>query len=154
MSQHFTLPSPIGPLAAIQISDVTLTQIKFLSKDKPNTQTENTFTKKLTRELERYFKNPDHTFDLSFELNGTDFQKKVWQQIKKIPRGKTATYKAIASTLKSSPRAVGNACRANPVPLIIPCHRVVGVNGLGGFAGDTSGKLLAIKKWLLAHETL
>lgn len=152
MSQHFTLNSPIGPLA-IQITEGTLTQIKFLSQEKPKPLPEDTFTKKLIKEIEHYFKNPDHSFNLSFELKGTDFQKKVWREIKKIPCGNTATYKDLATILKTSPRAIGNACRANPVPLIIPCHRVVGKNNLGGFAGDTNGKLVAIKKWLLEHET-
>jgi methylated-DNA-[protein]-cysteine S-methyltransferase len=83
---------------------------------------------------------------------GSAFQRRVWQVISAIPAGRTRTYGEIAAELGSAPRAVGGACRANPYPLLVPCHRVVGASGLGGFAGDRSGRLLAVKRWLLAHE--
>lgn len=148
MPQTFTISSPIGPLE-IKIEDEKITKINFLSKNKISTEN---IDKKTQSQLEKYFKNPNHIFELTFELSGTPFQQKVWKEIHKIPTGKTKTYQNIAEKLKTSPRAVGNACRANPVPLIIPCHRVVGKNHLGGFAGDVSGKLIEIKKWLLQHE--
>jgi methylated-DNA-[protein]-cysteine S-methyltransferase len=62
------------------------------------------------------------------------------------------TYQELADKLQTSPRAIGNACRANPTPIIVPCHRIVAKSHMGGFAGDTQGKLLDIKKWLLEHE--
>ena len=62
------------------------------------------------------------------------------------------TYGEMAKKLDSSPRAVGNACRANPLPIIIPCHRVVSQSGIGGYGGHTEGEVLAIKEWLLHHE--
>jgi methylated-DNA-[protein]-cysteine S-methyltransferase len=85
-------------------------------------------------------------------LNVTPFQEKVLQQLQDIPYGETKTYGEIAKKLNTSPRAVGNACRNNPVPIIIPCHRVVAANGIGGYDGATKGTLLAIKYQLLKRE--
>lgn len=103
------------------------------------------------QQLREYF---DHgkAFNLPLRAEGTRFQQRVWQALQKIPSGKTLTYGELAKILNSSPRAVGQACRNNPIPIIIPCHRVVSASGLGGYAGDTGGKLMAIKKWLLRHE--
>jgi len=85
-------------------------------------------------------------------LNVTPFQRKVLKQLQKIPYGETRTYGEIAKILKTSPRAVGNACRNNPVPIIIPCHRVLAASGIGGYDGAKSGSLLAIKRKLLKRE--
>ncbi len=91
-------------------------------------------------------------FDVAMQISGTAFQKKVLRELSLIPYGETVTYGEIAKKLNSSPRAVGNACRRNPIPLIIPCHRVVAANGLGGYDGDTAGGRLSIKRFLLQHE--
>lgn len=91
-------------------------------------------------------------FDIELQTTGTAFQKKVWQALQQIPVGQVVTYGELAQQLKTSARAVGNACRANPVPLIIPCHRVVSKNGLGGFSGSQDGAPIQIKSWLLKHE--
>ena len=77
---------------------------------------------------------------------------RVWQALQKIPYGEVKTYGQLAKELKSSARAVGNACRANPIPIVIPCHRIVAVSGIGGYAGKTDGPVLERKRWLLAHE--
>lgn len=106
----------------------------------------------LCSELEAYFADPRHRFSCTIAPAGTAFQRRVWELIGAIPAGSPRTYGALASELGSSARAVGNACRANPVPLRIPCHRVVAAQGLGGFAGDRSGRLLEIKRWLIEHE--
>ncbi|QGU34050.1 methylated-DNA--[protein]-cysteine S-methyltransferase [Thermochromatium tepidum ATCC 43061] len=106
----------------------------------------------ITRRLEAYFSAPDTPFDLPLELNGTRFQQRVWALLRTIPVGQTCTYGEIARELGSAARAVGQACRANPCPIVVPCHRVVGRHGLGGFAGDRTGRRLAIKRWLLEHE--
>lgn len=90
--------------------------------------------------------------DLPVDLRGTPFQLRVWQALRAIPPGRTTTYGELAATLGTSARAVGGACRANPCPIVVPCHRVVARHGLGGFAGDSSGRKLAIKRWLLRHE--
>ncbi|TAM44799.1 MAG: MGMT family protein, partial [Gammaproteobacteria bacterium] len=76
----------------------------------------------------------------------------VWNALQRIPAGKVLSYGDLARKLKTGPRAVGNACRANPIPVVVPCHRVVASNGKGGFMGKTGGKALVIKDWLLAHE--
>ena len=88
----------------------------------------------------------------SLSPEGTLFQKSVWHELTKIPIGQTRTYGEIANKLNSSARAVGNACRKNPIQIIIPCHRVVSAKGLGGYAGKTEGKQIKIKRWLLSHE--
>ncbi len=104
--------------------------------------------------IEKYLKSSSKIKELNIDvqLNVTPFQKKVLDQLQKIPYGETRTYGDIAKTLKTSPRAVGNACRNNPVPIIIPCHRVLAANGIGGYDGAKSGKLLEIKKQLLKNE--
>ncbi|MFZ5579344.1 MAG: methylated-DNA--[protein]-cysteine S-methyltransferase [Pseudomonadota bacterium] len=75
----------------------------------------------------------------------------VWDSLRDIPPAQTCTYGELAGRLRSSPRAVGGALRANPIPILIPCHRVVGARGLGGYAG-ASAEGQARKRWLLAHE--
>jgi methylated-DNA-[protein]-cysteine S-methyltransferase len=91
-------------------------------------------------------------FDISCAFSATPFQRKVWRELKKIPPGQVVTYGELAKKLGTSARAVGNACRRNPIPVVIPCHRVVSASGIGGYAGDTGGELLKIKSWLLRHE--
>jgi len=83
---------------------------------------------------------------------GTPFQQRVWQRLQQIPPGRRVTYGELAEELGTGARAVGGACRANAIPLLIPCHRVVAANGDGGFAGHTRGRWLEIKRWLLQHE--
>ena len=95
---------------------------------------------------------PNLEFDIELQAKGTLFQKKVWQALQKIPAGRAVTYGELAQKLKTSARAVGNACRANPIPLVIPCHRVVSKMGMGGFSGSRDGLPMKIKKWLLEHE--
>ena len=104
------------------------------------------------RQLAAYFVDATTVFDLSLDLGGTPFQQRVWAAIRSIPSGSTATYRDLARELGSAPRAVGQACRTNPCPIVVPCHRVVAVHGLGGFAGDRDGHKLAVKRWLLRHE--
>ncbi len=106
----------------------------------------------LQAEMDAYFTDPRHRFSCATEPAGTAFQRRVWALIAAIPSGSHRTYGSLAKELCSSARAVGNACRANPVPLRIPCHRVVAATGLGGFAGDRRGRLIEIKRWLLDHE--
>lgn len=106
----------------------------------------------LAEQLDAYFRNGSTRFDLPVELEGTGFQRKVWDALRDIPSGRTVTYGELARKLGTSARAVGGACRSNPCPIVVPCHRVVATNGLGGFAGDTSGRKLDVKRWLLRHE--
>ena len=106
----------------------------------------------VSRQLAAYFADGSAVFDLPLALRGTPFQQRVWAAIRAIPAGATRTYADLARDLGSAPRAVGQACRANPCPIVVPCHRVVAVHGLGGFAGDRSGHKLAVKRLLLRHE--
>ena len=102
--------------------------------------------------LERYRDDPDARFDLPLLVEGTPFQLRLWDALCAIPRGKTLTYGELARRLGAEARAVGQACGDNRLPIVIPCHRVVAANGIGGFAHSTSGYLLEAKRWLLAHE--
>ena len=110
------------------------------------------FTAEVCRQLRAYIADPRFGFDLPVAAGGTAFQKRVWAAICGIPCGETLTYKDVARRIGSGPRAVGAACGANPVPLVVPCHRVVGRGGLGGFMNATGGFALEVKRWLLAHE--
>ena len=103
------------------------------------------------RQLEDYFAGRREHFDLALAPRGSEFRHRVWQALRAIPYGETRTYGDIAATVGSAPRAVGGACGANPIPIIIPCHRVVGSNGWhGGFSG---GAGVATKRTLLDLET-
>jgi methylated-DNA-[protein]-cysteine S-methyltransferase len=103
-------------------------------------------------QLSAYLDDPRFEFDLPILLAGSMHQIRVWNAMRKIPSGKTRTYGELATAIGSSARAVGGACGANPVPIVVPCHRVVAANGLGGFMGGTGDDTLGIKRWLLAHE--
>ena len=104
------------------------------------------------QQINDYCQSPQRVFDLPLELQGTEFQQRVWRALQSIPSGQVKSYGALARELGTSARAVGNACRQNPMPLIIPCHRVVAKQGIGGFAGTTAGQVLDIKRQLLRHE--
>jgi methylated-DNA-[protein]-cysteine S-methyltransferase len=106
------------------------------------------------RQAEAYFEGSLTTFDLPIEVGGTDFQRRVWNELRRIPFGETRTYGQVAKTIgiPDAARAVGGACRSNPVGVIVPCHRVIGADGgLVGFGGQS--KELGLKKGLLDLET-
>lgn len=101
--------------------------------------------------LNQYFDGDNPKFDLPLNPSGTEFQKNVWRIMLSIPYGKSLTYGDIAKTLNSHARAVGTACGLNPIPIIIPCHRVIGANGtLVGFSGgegiETKIQLLELEE--------
>lgn len=100
-----------------------------------------------------YLDNPQLQFELPLKLSGTKHQIDVWEGMRRIPAGGTMTYGELADAVGSSARAVGTACGQNPIPLIVPCHRIVAADGsLGGFMGGKLENPLAIKHWLLKHE--
>ena len=103
-------------------------------------------------QLRAYFRDPRWRLSLPLFLAGTSFQRRVWEALKAIPSGQTRTYGELARQVGGGPRAVGGACRLNPLPIVIPCHRVVSTTGLGGYMGETSGAGLVFKANLLAHE--
>lgn len=145
------LPVPFGVLG-IRCTEDALTGIDFLPASEKSQRPSNSFAKSVCEQLLNYVKNPSTQFSVPFKLNGTPHQQKVWQAMRNIPRGETRSYGELAAKLKSSAQAVGQACGANSIPIIIPCHRVVGKSNLGGFMRHASGDPLAVKRWLLAHE--
>ena len=104
------------------------------------------------RQFERYFDDPAFPFSLPLRPAGSNYSRRVWNALAAIPPGQAETYGSLARQLGSGSRAVAGACRANPFPIIVPCHRVVSAHGLGGYSGKLSGPWLDIKRWLLRHE--
>jgi methylated-DNA-[protein]-cysteine S-methyltransferase len=113
----------------------------------------NALAAEAARQLRAYLADAGFAFSLPLRPAGTRFQRRVWERIAQIPSRQTWTYGELAKAVKSAPRAVGQACGANPYPLAVPCHRVIAAGGgLGGFARDGGEFFLEIKRWLLAHE--
>ena len=150
-SYQAVMKMPFGALG-ISLCEGRLSAIEYLDKDVSSYRQQATGLAPVVAAIERYLEDPQSGFDLELTLRGTRFQQRVWDALQQIPSGETCTYGELAARLGSGARAVGNACRANPCPLVVPCHRVVAVRGLGGFAGERSGHKLEIKRWLLRHE--
>jgi methylated-DNA-[protein]-cysteine S-methyltransferase len=113
----------------------------------------NATARRAAEELEAFFFDPAHVFEMPVQVRATPFQQRVLSLLRQIPAGSTRTYGDVARELGTSPRAVGGACRANPCPIFIPCHRVVASDGgLGGFGGRRGGEWLGIKRTLLERE--
>ncbi|MFA5920557.1 MAG: methylated-DNA--[protein]-cysteine S-methyltransferase [Methylococcaceae bacterium] len=106
----------------------------------------------IQQQFRQYWLNTDKRININLLIQGSAYRHKVWAELCKIPFGETITYSALAGKIGSSARAVGNACRDNPYPVIIPCHRVVSVSGMGGYCGQTEGDFMAIKYKLLDYE--
>lgn len=144
------IDSPVGKLnlniQSGQLVDVELDAQTCLKP--PNTPS----ARLLCQQLQDYFYSADNAFQFPLFPQGTDFQKRVWRFLQQIPVGTVLTYGQAAKELGSSARAVGNACRRNPTPIVVPCHRIVSATGLGGFAGQSDGRLAEIKRTLLRHE--
>lgn len=145
------ISAPFGALG-IRTQGQRLTAIDFLPEEAPLRAPGEPFAARVVEEIEAYLRDPRHLFALPLEPGGTPYQQRVWRALARIPAGSVITYGELARLLGSSPRAVGQACGANPVPLVIPCHRVVARTGPGGFMNCTAGSALAIKQWLLKHE--
>jgi methylated-DNA-[protein]-cysteine S-methyltransferase len=141
---------------AVRTRDERVTDIEYLPPSAPLVSPKSPLGEKAAKQLEAYLADPDTRFDLPLAVEGTPFQKRLWAALCEIPRGRTVTYGALARQLGGQnvemTRAVGQACGDNRLPIVIPCHRVVAANGLGGFAHSTRGYLLEAKRWLLAHE--
>jgi methylated-DNA-[protein]-cysteine S-methyltransferase len=137
----------------LRLEGARLTRLVYLLKA-PSKTSEDAHVKRAQSVIEKYLKSTSKlkTLKIDFQLDVSAFQKSVLDQLLLIPYGETRTYGEIAKVLKTSARAVGNACRHNPVPLIIPCHRVVSAKDIGGYDGAKSGDLLAIKYKLLDRE--
>lgn len=160
MNETLTYDAVIGtPVAHIQLGiltqDSAVQTIDILSNNLEPNAAKSRFGRRVTTLLQAYFDNPHIELSLPLSRAGTAFQQRVWASLRSIRPGATCNYGEIATRLASSPRAVGNACRANPVPIIVPCHRVVAQQSLGGYCGESSNKpgpKLSFKAWLLKHE--
>jgi methylated-DNA-[protein]-cysteine S-methyltransferase len=128
-------------------------EIRYLPPQTSLVDPRNRLAERAARQLERYREDPTVRFDLPLAIEGTAFQRRLWEALCAIPRGTTLTYGKLAQRLGAQARAVGQACGDNRLPIVIPCHRVVAANGIGGFAHATHGYLIEAKRWLLAHET-
>lgn len=145
------LPAPTFALG-LRCNEDEISEIVYLAPC-PAIPPRTALAKEAIRQLRAYLKDPRFVFSLPLAPAGTAFQRRVWAGIAAIGLGETRTYGELARTLGSGARAVGNACGANPYPLVVPCHRVVAAGGgLGGFARRRGGFLLDVKRWLLAHE--
>jgi methylated-DNA-[protein]-cysteine S-methyltransferase len=145
------LAMPFGVLGVVTEGE-TLTQIDFLPAETPLLQAQTPLAQEICSQLQAYAADPNFRFNLPLQPHGTPYQHRVWQALLEIHSGQTETYGALAKQLGSAPRAVGQACGANPIPVIIPCHRVLAKTGLGGFMNHAEGSPLQIKRWLLEHE--
>lgn len=151
MEYQATMPAPFAVLGVRTESDV-LIGIDFLPPGTPAAAPVDPFTLEVCRQLRAYLDDARRPFELPIAVGGTAFQRRVWNEIARIPCGQTRTYADVAARAGSGARAVGNACGANPVPLVIPCHRVVSSHGIGGFMNARGGIALDVKRWLLQHE--
>jgi methylated-DNA-[protein]-cysteine S-methyltransferase len=151
MDYQAILTAPFGKLG-IRCTDEEVLGIEFLPTNTGALVPRNALAKKVCAQLEAYLADACFQFDLPLKLNGTEHQRKVWQAMQSISCGQTLSYGVLASRIGSSAQAVGQACGNNPIPVVIPCHRVVGKTGLGGFMQHAEGESLDIKRWLLAHE--
>jgi methylated-DNA-[protein]-cysteine S-methyltransferase len=137
---------------AVKTRDERVSEIRYLPSSVPAVEPKNPLAARAALQLERYLADPDSSFDLPLLIEGTPFQRRLWDALCEIPRGRTLTYGALAKRLEAEPRAVGQACGDNRLPIVIPCHRVVAADGIGGFAHATRGYLVEAKRWLLMHE--
>ncbi|HPI97945.1 MAG TPA: methylated-DNA--[protein]-cysteine S-methyltransferase [Synergistales bacterium] len=144
-------PSPVGVME-IKGDNSYIYEITFVKDDTISKETAQSspLLEQCASELDEYFAGARKFFDLPLLLEGTTFQKRVWEELAKIPYGKTLSYSDIANIMGNpgAVRAVGGANHSNPVSIIIPCHRVIGKDGsLTGYGGG-----LWRKQWLLEHE--
>ncbi len=151
---QLSLHSPVGDLTVTEENGV------IISLDwgwvPAEWQSRTPLLERAVDQLNRYFDGEIDDFDLPLDPPGTDFQKKVWSEMLKIPAGQTKSYGEIAKILNSAAQPVGTACGANPIPIIIPCHRILAAGGkMGGYSGlgglETKTALLRLEK-ALPHE--
>ena len=145
------VPAPFGALGLREDSG-QITEIVFLPPGTPLVLPATPASRAVAEWIVAYLADAGTPPPPDLAPRGTPFQRRVWAAIARIPTGQVRRYADLARELSSVPRAVGRACGANPLPLMIPCHRVVSTQGLGGFANATEGYLLDTKRWLLAHE--
>ena len=150
-----TIDTPAGPLR-LAATERGLSEVAFATQSEKSMSPDASDRRgrqildAAERQLGEYFAGKRHEFDLPLDLHGSDFQQRIWAAISRIPFAATASYKEVAAGagVPGANRAAGRACGANPVVIIVPCHRVLASDGsLRGYGGG-----LALKRWLLAHE--
>lgn len=152
MAQYWgVFDSPIGAIT-IEADDRAVTAIRFESESGSPTGAPrvNAVIRQTKQQLSEYFRGKRQKFELPLEPAGSDFQLRVWKALQSIQFGEAVSYGAVARKIRkpAAARAVGAACGRNPIPIVIPCHRVVGAGGkLTGYGGG-----IEIKEWLLKHE--
>jgi methylated-DNA-[protein]-cysteine S-methyltransferase len=148
MYARCTIDSPVGPLT-LGATDDAIIELSFgKGGERP---VRGPVLEEAARQLDAYFRGERFTFELPLKPLGTAFRQRVWHAMQQIPFGQTRSYGELARDLDSAPRAIGGACGANPIAIIVPCHRVVAAGGaIGGFSGGTG---CGTKRQLLAHET-
>jgi methylated-DNA-[protein]-cysteine S-methyltransferase len=145
------IPAPFACIGLCMAGEA-VSALDYLPADTPEQPPTDTATARVVQQLQAYFRDPHAPFTVPLALEGTPFQRRVWKALQAIPPGSALTYGELAQQLGTAARAVGGACRTNPIPILIPCHRVVARQGLGGYAGEVTGDPLEIKHWLLQHE--
>lgn len=152
MLAWYDLSLPGGPLLRLLASPAGVRAVDF-HRTRPvdgEPRPDDPILAELTRQLRSYFAGSPRQFDVPLDLQGTDFQKRVWRQLETIPFGETRSYRQVADAIGAphAVRAVGAANGANPIPIVVPCHRVIGTSGkLVGYGGG-----LDLKKRLLELE--
>ena len=149
-ASYTTVATPIGELTLVA-SETALTEVHFPRRLAGRVaRGENAILQRAAAQLAEYFAGKRTSFDLPLAMDGTEFERSVWNLLRDIPYGATTSYGDLARRLGApkDARAVGAANGKNPIPIIVPCHRVIGANGdLTGFGGG-----LDTKRWLLVHE--
>ncbi len=144
---RLTVQSPVGPLTLTE-RDGHIVALHW-GDDRCDDETE--LLRRARRQLDAYFDGALRQFDLPLAPDGSDYQRRVWRKLADIPYGRTLSYGAFAKTASTGARAAGTACASNPLPIILPCHRVLG--GDGKLTGYSGGDGLATKRFLLRIES-
>lgn len=139
-----TIDTPTGPMVLTE-SDGAITRAEWGS----GPQDDSPLLRRAAQQMAEYFAGTRQNFELPLRVEASEFQQAVCNAMSAIPFGETMTYGDIAKSLEVPAQAIGQACGGNPIPVIIPCHRVLGANGLGGFSGRGG---VETKVWLLKHE--
>ncbi|MCB5186118.1 methylated-DNA--[protein]-cysteine S-methyltransferase [Methylobacillus gramineus] len=150
--QNFSavIEAPFGAIG-VYVDDEYVSGIKLIPEHLSACCASQPFVQYVALQLKRYLQDASTSLDIPHVLQGTPFQKRVWRKMNEIPLGQVWSYSELAEQVASGPRAVANVCGANHLPLLIPCHRIVAKNGIGGFMQGTANGL-DIKRWLLQHE--
>ena len=143
------IKTPAGDLSVESCGDV-ICRTEWANGDQFEVGTKKNL---IAEKLDGYCQDPGREIPIKLLHQGSPFCHRVWEQLCRIPFGTVLTYKALATSINTAPRAVGGACRANCFPFIIPCHRVVSVSGPGGYAGQRHGDAITVKLKLLGFES-